>query len=152
MHSTYLYEGHDLSASKCIDSITDIGANFCMSETNVADPWVSVELAPGSSVQEVRTYAQVEFGSDKLFPYQLWVSGAAGTPSVAAGAVECGAYSVDTASSTVGIASCGVLQQATFVTVLLPGTSRTAMIAEVQVWGAYGPPTPPAPPPPSEPP
>jgi hypothetical protein len=67
MHSTLHYEGHDFSAPRCIDGVTDntalnaagapAGWNFCMSQLKVDDPWLSVQLPPaGSTMSEVVIY------------------------------------------------------------------------------------------------
>eukprot|EP00966_Prymnesium_polylepis_P115757 2675722-Prymnesium_polylepis.1 len=51
------------------------------------------------------------------------------------------------------IVSCSSPQPAAYVTLLLPGSSRVVMIAEIMVWGYFGPPQPPGvPPPPNLPP
>ena len=51
MHSTYVYEGHDLSASKCIDNfgVTDEIAGFCQTSLKLGAgemPWLQIDLGP----------------------------------------------------------------------------------------------------------
>eukprot|EP00966_Prymnesium_polylepis_P306454 7081598-Prymnesium_polylepis.1 len=64
--------GHDFSAAKCIDGVTDNagGWNFCMSAINAVDPWLSVEVPPGSSVGEVQVYSREDCCHHRLSPFE----------------------------------------------------------------------------------
>ena len=83
MLSTLAFEGHDFSAAKCVDGVTSNadGWNFCMSEVNVADPWLSVELAAGSGVGSVVVWPREDCCHARLSPFEVWLSEQPGAPS-----------------------------------------------------------------------
>eukprot|EP00966_Prymnesium_polylepis_P059241 1373322-Prymnesium_polylepis.1 len=132
MHSTYLFDGQDFSASKCADGVTNNtnGFNFCMT-TISDDPWVSVGIPSGSSVSEFWVYTRHDDYQYLLSPFEIWLADAPGPPSLAPSAVQCGSTMSVPATAGPHVVSCGPPQQAAYATLLLPGSSRVVMLAEI---------------------
>jgi len=155
MSSTYSnanFAGHDFSAAMCIDGHTGsaTGAwNFCMSNLNEANPWISLQLPEGSAVSAVNVYARADCCQRFLGTFQVWVGPTVGYPSSSVGMVQCGQLTAeeDAGPHTV---TCAATLIGSVLTVLLPGTQRFLVLAEVVVHGAAGarPPLMPPPPPP----
>ena len=122
MSSTY---SGAYSAAMCID---DNLINFCHSVENVANPWISVALSSAGPIMDVVVYNR-NSNQDRLSPYEVWVGDSAGSTA----GTLCGG-AVQTAPATNGpfTTSCAGAS-GSFVTILLPGASRTLNLAEVYV-------------------
>eukprot|EP00966_Prymnesium_polylepis_P318445 7355321-Prymnesium_polylepis.1 len=123
-----------------------------MSALSSTTPWVSAELSPGTLVGEAWVYAREDCCLSQLSPFEVWIADTAGASGVTEGAVQCGSLQSVPASAGPHVVVCDGLHSASHVTLVLPGTGRVVMVAELQLWGALGPPTPPSLPPPSSPP
>ena len=146
------FAGHDFGAAQCIDGVTnnDNGWNFCISNLNVADPWLSVEVPAGSSVTSVVVYSREDCCQRFLGTFEVWVGNVAGSPSSAT-ATRCGVLTADLTTGPFTV-RCSTALSGSVVTLLLPGAQRGIVLAEVTAYGSAGAVSPfPPPPPPSSP-
>ena len=116
-------------ASNCIDDNLD---NICHSNVHSNDqvnPWLSVALRPGS-VGHVVVYNRRSCCQDRLSPYEVWVGNSAGSTD----GTLCGgtAQIVATGDGPFLTDCAGAL--GSFVTIVLPGSSRILNLAEVHVY------------------
>ena len=130
------FPGHDFGAGQCIDGVTnnDNGWNFCISNLNVPDPWLSVALPASSTVSSVVVHNREDCCQRFLGTFEVWVGNAAGLPTSAT-ATQCGTL---TAPATVGpfTVTCSSPLSGSVVTLLLPGTRRGIILAEVTAYGS----------------
>ena len=125
------------STSMCIDGVTDNqdGLNICLSALDQQDPWLAVTLPSRSLVSEVVVYGRWDCCNDLLTGFEVWLGDEVGQPSVAGGWHLCGRHTQELAGGAgVTAVSCGV-RRGTVATLVLPGSDRTIMIAEVAVRG-----------------
>ena len=153
------FPGHDFGPGQCIDGVTnnDNGWNFCFSDLNVADPWLSIQLPPASVVSSVVVYSRADCCQRFLGTFEVWVGDAAGSPSSST-ATQCGVLTADLTTGPFTV-SCSTALTGSVVTLRLPGTERSIALAEVTAYGTAGilspsppPPSPSPPPPPPLPP
>ena len=116
-------------ANLCIDGNVN---SFCHS-LDQDSPWLSVQLPAGSTVSHVVVHNRYGMGQARLSPFQLWVGAYAGdvdSPTSSA----CGINNL-TAPATPGpfAFSCGSLS-GDYVTLVLPGPSRTLNLGEIIVY------------------
>ena len=131
--------GRFFPASKCLDNL--IYDNFCHSCGNKQDPWFSVLISAGFLVTGTRIFNRVGSSEDRLFPYEIWVGDREG--HTGAGATFCGAQSDRNDRPGPFDVACPAAA-GTYVTLLLPGSSRTINMAEFEVTGTLAvPPSPP---------
>ena len=133
MSSTY--STHD--ASLCIDGST---LTFCHTTHDVADPWLSVQLPSSTEVGYVVIYNREDCCFDRLSPLQIWVGSFAGDYNSGSSA-SCGVDEVTlTTPANKGPFTfrcddgAGNALPGDFVTLVLPGVSRTLNVAEVKVF------------------
>eukprot|EP00966_Prymnesium_polylepis_P324274 7380343-Prymnesium_polylepis.1 len=132
-YSTASFPGHDFGANMCIDGQTGSATgtwNFCMGTLNEANPWLSLTLPQGSVVASVDVYNRADCCQQYLDAFEVWVGSAAGYPSSSAGVAQCGTF---LAPAEVGpfTVMCSTPLSGSVVTMLLPGTSRFLVVAEV---------------------
>ena len=129
------WPGHDFGAGKCIDGVTNNnnGWNFCMSNLNVANPWLSVQLPTSSSVTSVVVYSREDCCQRFLGTFEVWVGTTAGSPSTAT-ATRCCSLTADLTTGPFTV-TCATALSGSVVTLLLPGTSRGIVLAEVTAYG-----------------
>ena len=130
------FPGHDFGATQCIDGVTnnDNGWNFCISSLNVANPWLSVELPSRSRVSSVVVHSREDCCQRWLGLFEVWVSSTAGAPSSSSGATRCGVLTADLTSGPFTV-TCSTPLSGSVVTVVLPGTRRGILLAEVTAYG-----------------
>ena len=116
-------------AANCIDNSH---STFCHS-LDQSWPWLSVGLPTPSTVSHIVVYNRRGQGMDRLSPFQLWVGASAGDYDSATSA-PCGLHNL-TAPATAGpfAFACGSLSGA-YVTLVLPGPSRTLHVAELRAY------------------
>jgi len=134
-YSTANFPGHDFSAAMCIDGNTGsaTGAwNFCMSTYGEASPWLSLQLPQGSTVSQVKVWARADCCQRFLGTLQVWVGSRPGAPNV--GMTQCGQLTT-TAEAGPHTVTCSTALRGSTVTVLLPGTQRFLVLAEVTAYG-----------------
>ena len=133
-------------ASLCIDGIT---TTFCHTADSETDPWVSVEIASVAEVSYVVILNRMDCCHDRLSPLQIWVGTSVGDYNSATSA-SCGVDEVSLhVPATTGpfsfrcADSMGNPLAGTFVTIVLPGPSRTLHVAEIEAFSAPAPSLPP---------
>ena len=130
-----VYDGH--GAANCIDDSTN---SFCHSTPDTAWPWLSIQLPSLSIVSHVALTNRVP-NQDLLSPFQLWVGASAGDYNSATSA-SCG---VDEVNLTVTTDSGGPFSyrcadsggnplSGEYLTLVLPGSSRTLHITEIRAY------------------
>jgi hypothetical protein len=139
----------DHVAAKCIDNAETSG--FCHSRTQ-DNPWVSIELPADAAVKQIVIFNRFDCCWDRLDPFQLWVGsspGDYGSPTSRA----CGVQNLTIGSEptpgpfafdcvTAG-GSLGTPLRGNFLTLVLPGQSRTLNLAEIRAFSpAFSPPPP----------
>jgi len=145
MQSTFpatQFPGHDFGAGQAIDGIVGSSSNwnFALSELNAANPWLSIQIMPGSTVTAVEVYPRQDTFLDRLANFQVWVGNTAGDISRAPGMALCGSM---TATATQGpfTVRCARALPGSVVTVRLPGLGRVLTLSEVTVHGNAAPAT-----------
>ena len=136
------YSIHDTSIhspSLCIDGSTD---TYCQAIPGSTDPWLSVQFPSTTEVAYVVVYNREDCCYDRLSPLQLWVGTSAGDYNSATSA-SCGVDELDlTTIATKGpftfrcASGTGDPLTGTFITLVLPGATRTLNVAEVKVLNA----------------
>ena len=130
------FPGHDFGAAQCIDGVTNNnnGWNFCISSLNVANPWLSVQLPATSSVSSVVVYSREDCCQRWLNTFEVWVGDAAGLPSSST-ATRCGVLTADLTTGPFTV-TCSTPLSGSVVTLVLPGTRRGILLAEVTAYGS----------------
>jgi hypothetical protein len=128
---------HTHDASLCIDGST---TTFCHTAHDSMDPWLSVQLPSTTEVGYVVVYNREDCCYDRLSPLQIWVGASAGDYNSGTSA-SCGVDEVTlTTTATKGpftfrcADGVGNALGGSFVTLVLPGASRTFHVAEVNVY------------------
>ena len=123
-------------AALCIDGST---TTYCHTWSDSTDPWLSVQLPSTTEVAYVVVYNREDCCFDRLSPLQIWVGTSAGDYNSATSA-SCGVDELNlTTLANKGPFtfrcedSAGSVLLGTFVTLVLPGASRTLNVAEVKV-------------------
>ena len=130
-------------AYNCIDGVTN---NMChTADGGETDPWLSIEVPVGSAVSYVVLYHRKDCCQGPVSPLQVWIGGSPGdTSSPVARSCGFASSSMPQSLSAPGDAGHLAFRCATVdgqpligshVTVMLPGQSRTLMIAEVRPLG-----------------
>ena len=121
--------------------------SFCHNDGAELDPWLSVQVAD-ALVTSVIIHGRSDCRAEQLGTYQVWVGSAPGDPTSVGGMTRCQPTDTLTSDGTVGpfTVTCDLV--GTYVTLLLPGSSRELMLDELVVMGeALLPSPPPASPP-----
>ena len=151
--------GHQ--GSLCID---DELSTYCHTNTQ-SSPWLSIRIpgntswAPASPVSHVQIYNRLDCCWDRLGHFQIWVGKSVGDYNSST-SEQCGfhyggagdqsgrpdAHWTVEAPATVGPFSFDCNQiVGWYVTIVLPGASRTLNLAEVRIFSTYESPSPPPP-------
>ena len=134
MSSTY----NTHAASLCIDGSWD---SYCHAIPDTSSPWLSLQLSTTSSVGYVVLYNRRDCCQDRLSPLQVWVGSSLGDydPSTAA---SCGVDEVTLTTEPDELGpfafrcadGSGNPLVGDYVTLVLPGASRTLNVAEVEAY------------------
>ncbi|XP_078588379.1 uncharacterized protein LOC144869188 [Branchiostoma floridae x Branchiostoma japonicum] len=122
--------GSDGYAPRAVDGNTsgDWGHGSCTHTTTQSNPWWRVDLGSARTVFAVKVYNRVDCCSERLDPFYVHVGG---NTAVSTNPSCGGQQSIWSSSKSV---SCGGLL-GRYVGVVLPGSSRTLTLCEVQVFG-----------------
>lgn len=152
------YDSQRYPASLCINSIVRDTDDFCHTQGDTADPWLSIELDREAVVGFVQVHDRYIKGvrcdgcSRRLGIFEVWVGNStASHPAWQQHATRCATVHAPATTDAVELmVACGATGR--YVTILQPGSRRLLSLAEVFVFEQLSPPPPPTPPSPPAPP